>query len=251
MVGGAEMKDVTMRETKQNAEEVRQLTAAERSAVSKYLARSEAKPSVRFKVSNDAGGTKIEPDHANEAIGHVLFMNALGSADYAFADGIKRQLANASSNGKETIEGDLNFLVSVIKGIEPRDQLEAMLAAQMAVIHVASMTFARRLANVENIHQQDSAERAFNKLVRTFAVQMEALKRYRAGGEQKVPIENISAAEGGQAGGGNGTQAVRASGDKNVATSPPPSSNETNVVPMKLDKTKERTRAAGRRKPAA
>jgi hypothetical protein len=37
------------------------------------------------------------------------------------------------------------------------------------------MTFARRLANVENIQQQDSAERAFNKLTRTYAAQMEAL----------------------------------------------------------------------------
>ena len=246
------MKDMTTRETKQNDEEVHQLTAAERRAVSKYLARSQAKPSVRFNVSKNAGGTKIEPDHAHKVIGHVLFMDALGSADVAFADGIIRQLAEASSNGKEIIEGDLNFLVSVIKGIEPRDQLEEMLAAQMAVIHVASMMFAWRLANVETIQQQDSAERAFNKLVRTFAVQMEALKRYRAGGEQKVTLENISAAEGGQAAAGNGTQAVRDSGDKNVATSPPPSSNETNVVPMpKLDKTKERMRAAGRRKPAA
>ena len=125
-----------------------------------------------------------------------------------------------------------------------------MLAAQMAVIHVASMTFAWRLANVETIQQQDSAERAFNKLVRTFAVQMEALKRYRAGGEQKVPREKV--AEGGQAAAGNGTQALRDGGDKNVTTSPPSPFNETNVVPMpKLDKTKERTRAAGRRKPAA
>ena len=35
-----------------------------------------------------------------------------------------------------------------------------------------------RLAHVENIAQQDAAERAFNRLVRTFAAQMEALKRY-------------------------------------------------------------------------
>jgi hypothetical protein len=34
--------------------------------------------------------------------------------------------------------------------------------------------------------QQDSAERAFNKLARTFTAQVEALKRYRIGGEQKI-----------------------------------------------------------------
>jgi hypothetical protein len=33
----------------------------------------------------------------------------------------------------------------VVKGIEPRDQIEAMVAAQMAAVHNATMTFARRL----------------------------------------------------------------------------------------------------------
>jgi hypothetical protein len=37
------------------------------------------------------------------------------------------------------------------------------------------------------IPQQDSAVRAFNKLARTFAAQVETLKRYRGGGEQTMP----------------------------------------------------------------
>jgi hypothetical protein len=74
-----------------------------------------------------------------------------------------------------------------------------MLAAQTAAIHVATMTFARQLAHVENIPQQDSAERAFNKLARTFSAQIEALKRYRTGGEQKVTVQHVSVSEGGQA----------------------------------------------------
>src|SRR5208283_33464 len=76
----------------------------------------------------------------------------------------------------------LNFMVSVVKDIGPRDQIEAMLAAQMAAVQLATMTFARHLANGENIPQQDSAERAFNKLARTFTTQMEALKNYRSKG---------------------------------------------------------------------
>jgi len=47
-------------------------------------------------------------------------------------------------------------MLSVIKSIQPQDQIEAMLAAQMAAVHVATMTFARRLAHVEDIRQQDS-----------------------------------------------------------------------------------------------
>jgi hypothetical protein len=69
-----------------------------------------------------------------------------------------------------------------------------MLAAQMAAVHVASMTLAQRLGGVEDVVQQDSAERAFNKLTRTFAMQMEALKRYRAGAEQKVTLQSLDAA---------------------------------------------------------
>ena len=39
-------------------------------------------------------------------------------------------------------------MLSVVKGVEPRDQVEAMLAAQMAAVHTATMTFAGRLAHV-------------------------------------------------------------------------------------------------------
>ena len=74
-----------------------------------------------------------------------------------------------------------------------------MLGAQMAAVHNATMTFARRLAHVELVAQQDSAERAFNKLARTFAAQVEALKRYRSGGEQKMTVQHVHVAEGGQA----------------------------------------------------
>jgi hypothetical protein len=35
------------------------------------------------------------------------------------------------------------------------------------------------------------AERAFNKPARTFAVQLQALKRYRTGGEQKVTVQHV------------------------------------------------------------
>ena len=46
--------------------------------------------------------------------------------------------------------------------------------------------------------RNSSAERAFNKLARTFATQVEALKRYRTGGEQTVRVEHVTVNEGGQ-----------------------------------------------------
>ncbi len=75
------------------------------------------------------------------------------------------------------------------------------------------------VAHVENIPQQDSAERAFNKLARTFASQVEALKRYRTGGEQKVTVEHVTVNEGGQAIVGNVSHGGRGSSKNKGATS--------------------------------
>jgi hypothetical protein len=90
-------------------------------------------------------------------------------------------------------------VLAMIRAVEPEDELETMLAAQMAAVHMATMTFARRLAHVDTIPQQDSASNAFNKLARTFALQLEALKRYRTGGEQRVTVQHVTVNEGGQA----------------------------------------------------
>jgi len=94
-----------------------------------------------------------------------------------------------------------------------------MLAAQMAVVQMATMTFARRLAQVDTITQQDSAERAFNKLARTFTVQVATLKKYRTGGQQKVPVEHVTVNEGGQAIVGNVETGGRGASKKPETTS--------------------------------
>jgi hypothetical protein len=39
-------------------------------------------------------------------------------------------------------------MLGVVKGIKPKDHHKAMLAAQMVAIHMATMTFTRRLAQV-------------------------------------------------------------------------------------------------------
>ena len=103
--------------------------------------------------------------------------------------------------------------------MEPRDQVETMLAAQMAAVQMAAMTFAHRLNHIDNIPQQDSAERAFNKLTRTFVAQVEALKRYRSGGEQTVRVEHVTVNEGGRAIVGNVTQGGRGPSEKGGKTS--------------------------------
>jgi hypothetical protein len=122
---------------------------------------------------------------------------AFATSSNAFIEGLALQLVNTSSRSPD--EKATAFAASIVSGIEPRDQIEALLATQMAAVHNATMVFARRLAHVETIQQQDSAERAFNKLARTFATQVEALKKYRTGGQQKMTVEHVHVHSGGQA----------------------------------------------------
>jgi hypothetical protein len=183
-------------------------------------AKEQAGQAPRVKVSKDGSVAKVALDHPDMATGLALLMESLGTADSDFFNGFFKQLVNATSQAGAANEADVNFMLSVVKGIEPCDQIEAMLAAQMAAVHSSIMTFARRLTQVETIPQQDSAERAFNKLARTFAAQMEALKRYRTGGEQKVTVQHVTVGEGGQAIVGNVTQGRREAAPDKAAAPP-------------------------------
>jgi hypothetical protein len=122
-------------------------------------------------------------------------MEALGITDCNFITGIHEQLMSADS-----IYGNgLEFAVSVIKGIKPRDQLEVMSAAEMAVLHMSTMRFLRRLGEARGTPLDESAQRIVTKLSRAFTDQMGALKRYRTGGEQKIVVQHVSVSDGGQA----------------------------------------------------
>ena len=173
----------------------------ERSTLETYLQRiSEHAP--RMKVGEATG---LAPDHPEPAVGQVLLMAALGTADHDFYGGLVRQLGEACVQDGAVDERALNFMLSVVKGIKPRDQVEAMLAAQMAAVHMATLACARRLARAEA--PSDGAERALNRLSRTYVAQMDALARYRAGDEHDVSRPELPAGEGGEAILGDGTQA--------------------------------------------
>jgi hypothetical protein len=132
-------------------------------------------------------------------IATLLQMVDIGSTDGDFHTGLVGQIASLGAQGHKVSSENSNFVLSVVRAVKPRDELEAMLATQMGAIHAATMMLARRLNHVETIPQQDAAERALNKLARTFTTQMDALKRYRTGGEQKVTVEHVTVNAGGQA----------------------------------------------------
>jgi hypothetical protein len=102
-------------------------------------------------------------------------MSSFGTRDPDFLYGLIHQVGNAGSKGQYPDERGIKFMLAFIKRSKPRDEIEAALIAQMAVTMVAAMRAANRLAHAESLQEQDSAERAFNRLTRTFAALVEAL----------------------------------------------------------------------------
>lgn len=91
------------------------------------------------------------------------------------------------------------FAVSIVADIKPRDAVERMLAVQMAATHIAMIRSGRWLANAQTIPQVQAHYSGFNKLARTYAAQVEALRKHRNGGEQTVRVEHVTVEAGGQA----------------------------------------------------
>ena len=172
--------------------------------------RTASRPRPRMKAHNkteDPG--HIIVDHQDPETGYGLMAESLGTANKNFLIGIISELGciTADAEGQVDIES-LNHGLSLAQGIQPRDEIETMLATQMAAVHMATIVFARRLQRAQNSVQRESAERGFNKLARTFVAQVEALKRHRSKGEQRVYVERVNVNEGGQAIVGNVSRGV-------------------------------------------
>ncbi|MES2666904.1 MAG: hypothetical protein V4712_12445 [Pseudomonadota bacterium] len=176
------------------------LTDAQRERVVSVARRAKertAGPEMAVEVKD--GQLAITYGHENAYAAVALLMADMGTCDASFFNCVTNQMANIGSQGRKVDDTASNFLMAVVRAVQPRDELETLLAVQMGAIHNATMMLARRLNHVETIPQQDAAERALNKLARTYAMQMEALKRYRTGGQQKVTVEHVTVNAGGQA----------------------------------------------------
>ncbi len=104
-------------------------TPEERAVMEAYLARRrETTPAPRMKVSKKEGVPQLSLDHPEPALGQILLMKALGTTSVDFLDGLLKQLVNAGSRGSEMDVDGLNFMLSVVKGIGPEDEVESMLA---------------------------------------------------------------------------------------------------------------------------
>lgn len=148
---------------------------------------------------DDEDVVHINNDHPDPTMGATMLAAAIGVPSNAFYQGVLKDLA-AITNPTRDGAGRLNFSMAAVASIAPRDAVEAMLATQMAGIHQAIMDQSGRLLLPgQTMEGREAAEKALNRLARTYARQTEALKKYRSSGEQRVVVERVDVQAGGQA----------------------------------------------------
>jgi len=132
----------------------------------------------------------------------IRFVGAFGTTEQIIAEALFQQVVNAlHPDPKKLLDAATNLVLALLHRIGPRDELEAMLASQMIVAHVAAMDASRRALHVE----QTAGGRAaylglMRKLMTLFTAQMDALNRHRGKGTtQKIVIERVLVAPGAQA----------------------------------------------------
>ena len=163
-----------------------------------FDARDEMPPALIVETNGD-GAPSVTLDHPDPVTAHIMLAKAWGSDSVKFAYGLVGQLANLPLSPASNAEKTMQFAASIVTGIKPTDQIEAMLAAQMAATHILTMKYATASDKATGLEQQEACLNAVNKLGRTFAAQVEALGKHRGKGSQKVTVEHVHVYPGGTA----------------------------------------------------
>lgn len=127
----------------------------------------------------------------------------------------------------------IDDLLLTLVEIEPADAFERMLAGQMIACHQAAMECYRRaMIGEQTFAGRDSNLKHAEKLSATYAKLVETLNKHRGKGQQKVTVEHVHVAAGGQAIVGNvdrGSAPAAPVGRRRVA---PPQLEHQTTVPL-------------------
>jgi hypothetical protein len=185
----------------------REYTDDEKASIAKYQELAKNKP-VKFKeVKGESGKVSIDIEYPDGQLREAKMSEALGTADHDLSNYLLAQVAGTfegtvSSDGHDNKAAlaAINMAMAILNGIQPQDEIEGMLAVQMIGVHNVAMAAIRRgmLKDQTFVGRQANTDQA-TKMLRTFVAQMEALKKYRTGGQQKMIVEHVNVNEGGQA----------------------------------------------------
>ena len=111
------------------------LTKSDEAQLDELLARRREKrrptPTVSIERQED-GIVNVKVGKNSDELEFAQIIDALGIFDSVMFPGFLTQVGNAVSAHRDVDQERYRFAIGFVKSIEPRDELEAMLAAQMA-----------------------------------------------------------------------------------------------------------------------
>jgi hypothetical protein len=167
-------------------------TEAEQAEIRALAKRKKARRRApRFAVHQQEGSKlQVMPAGVHADAAAARAMNAFGITSTELAERLTAQIMNTihlQSMYEPVSAENLNAALAAVTGINPRDEAEAMLAAQMVGVHWLAMDLLRKANDRPRLN--DAGNMAV-KLLRTFAAHLETLKRYRSAGEQRVVVQH-------------------------------------------------------------
>ncbi len=202
-----EKKDTMTKKAKTTEVYNKELIEDEKACIANYQERSKRK-FLKFENTKNKDGTPtITPLDVTYDVAVAKMTEALGTADLELQNYLLNQ-AMETCFGFVTTERRKdeyqalcsNRVMALLHGIQPQDEIEGMLAVQMVGVHnvVAELLKRVMLIGQSDIGKDLNVNQAA-KMMRVFIAQIEALKKYRTGGQQKMIVEHVHVNEGGQA----------------------------------------------------
>jgi hypothetical protein len=156
----------------------------------------------RASVRAERGTRKLGPTHSDVVGWSHVMLDACGtnSADFLASLIDQVEAATRPLGSQEFAQGThLNAALAAIDAMEPANEMEAMLLAQMAAAHALAMDMLAQARQTRRADHTATYGSLAMKLMRTYATQVETFAKLRRRGEQTVRVEHVHVHAGGQA----------------------------------------------------
>ena len=138
----------------------------------------------------DMQNAKISPQRGKTTLG----VENLDLANMELVSVINAALAPADRTPDK-----IRAIVSSYQECDTQGPIEAMLMSQMLTVHKHAMTLMAKASEISTATTSETIMNMANKLMRTFATQVEAFEKLKRGGKQVIKVDHVHVHEGGQA----------------------------------------------------
>ena len=183
----------------------KEYTEEEKARIANYRERSK-RQQIKFESLGSGSGNLRLHQRTDKALDKAKFLETFGTPDgdlqnYLLIQAIKtlRGFKSSKEPDYDKMADFCNNALAILNGIQPKDEIEGMLAIQMIGVHNMAMDCIGMAMRAKRVDHMNLYINGGTKLSRVFANQMEVLKKYRGKGQQKIVVEHVHVNEGGQA----------------------------------------------------